>query len=153
MKTICLLQPELAIRHGYAAETYTVKTEDGYLLTLHRIPCGRYGCPSAGRGSGQPVFLQHGILSSSADWCLSGPGHALAFILADLGYDVWLGNARGNTYSRKHVTLSNEDAKFWDFSWHEMALYDIPAELDFVYEIRSKNYEISDNINNYKEFR
>lgn len=132
-------QPELAIRHGYAAETYTVKTEDGYLLTMHRIPCGRNGCPQSGRGSGQPVFLQHGLLSSSADWCLSGPGHAFAFTLADLGYDVWLGNARGNTYSRKHVSISNEDAKFWDFSWHEMALYDIPAELDFVYQIRSNH--------------
>lgn len=114
-----------------------MKTEDGYLLTLHRIPCGRSGCVN-GRGVGQPVFLQHGLLSSSADWLLSGPDRALAFILADIGYDVWLGNSRGNTYSRRHVKLSNEDPKFWDFSWHEMALFDISAEIDYVFGIKGE---------------
>lgn len=45
---------------------------------MHRIPCGRIGCEHVGkRGSGQPVFLQHGLLSSSADWLLSGPEKAL----------------------------------------------------------------------------
>ena len=38
-----------------------------------------------------------------------------AYILADIGYDVWLGNARGNTYSRSHVSLASDDPKFWDF--------------------------------------
>lgn len=137
-------QPEIAIRHGYPAEAHTIKTDDGYLLTMHRIPCGRAGCEiQGGRGRGQPVFLQHGLLSSSADWLLSGPEKALAFILADAGYDVWLGNARGNTYSRKHVQLRNDEPAFWDFSWHEMAEYDVPAEIDFVYELRGQsNLEI-----------
>lgn len=113
-------------------------TDDGYLLTMHRLPCGRVdGCAQHGRrGAGQPVFLQHGLLSSSADWLLSGPEKALAFVLADAGYDVWLGNARGNTYSKRHVRLRNDDSEFWDFSWHEMAEFDIPAEIDYVYKIR-----------------
>ena len=115
------------------AESHTVITEDGYMLNIHRIPCGRAGC---GDGVKQPVFLQHGILASSADWVLSGPDKALAFMLADLGYDVWLGNARGNTYSRHHVRFSSSDKKYWDFSFHEMAVYDIPAEIDFIYEHR-----------------
>jgi hypothetical protein len=81
-----LTTPEIIVRHGYPAETHTVQTEDGYLLSLHRIPCGRAGC---GDGVRQPVFLQHGILASSADWILSGPEKGIGFILADLGYDVW----------------------------------------------------------------
>ena len=109
------------------------------MLTVHRIPCGYIGCmKQGGKGLGQPVFLQHGLLSSSADWLLSGPEKGLAFILADLGYDVWLGNARGNTYSRRHVKMTNDETAFWDFSWHEMAKYDIPAEIDFIYKNRRK---------------
>jgi lysosomal acid lipase/cholesteryl ester hydrolase len=71
------------MRHGYLAESHTLITDDGYILNIHRIPCGRSGCGSRAR---QPVFLQHGILASSADWVLSGPEKALGFLLADLGY-------------------------------------------------------------------
>lgn len=40
-----------------------------------------------------------------------------AFRLADLGYDVWLGNTRGNIYSRSHIYLDPDDAEFWQYSW------------------------------------
>lgn len=55
-----------------------------------------------------------------------------AFVLAREGYDVWLGNNRGNRYSRKHKNLDPQDAKFWDFSWKEMGEHDAPAIIDFV---------------------
>ena len=49
-------------------ETHTVSTEDGYLLTVHRIP---------GRPGSIPVYLQHGLCSSSLDWLKNGRNRAL----------------------------------------------------------------------------
>ncbi|GLH01221.1 Lipase 3 [Gryllus bimaculatus] len=79
------------------------------------------------------IFLQHGLLGSSYDWIVAGPDKGLAYLLADAGYDVWMGNARGNTYSRAHVYLPTEPSSpFWDFSFHEMGIYDLPAVIDYV---------------------
>lgn len=55
-------------------------------------------------------------------------------------FTVWLGNARGNTYSRHHISMSNSDKKYWDFSFHEMAIYDLPAEIDFIYDHRRSKF-------------
>ena len=40
------------------------------------------------------------------------------FNLANLGYDVFLGNSRGNLHSRNHTTLNpNKDRLFWEFTY------------------------------------
>lgn len=58
----------------------------------------------------------------------------LAFLLADEGYDVWLGNARGNSWSREHINYTTQDSGFWQFSWHEIGTIDIPTTIDYVLE-------------------
>lgn len=96
---------------------------------MHRIPYS----PKIGPGFNRPViFLQHGLLCSSSDWVLSGPENGLAFLLSDLGYDVWMGNARGNTYSRSHVKHTPLLQPFWNFDWHEIGLYDVSTMVDYV---------------------
>jgi len=83
-------------------------------------------------GSGPPVYLQHGFLDSAATWVMGTPEESLGFILADAGFDVWLGNTRGNLYCLNNKYYSNETQEFWDFSWDEMAAYDLPAKLQYV---------------------
>jgi len=66
-------------------------------------------------------------MDSCAGWILNGQ-QSLAYILADLNYDVWMNNSRGNRYSRQHISLDADDDKqseqFWDYSFEEMAKYD-----------------------------
>ncbi|XP_045132235.1 lipase 3-like [Portunus trituberculatus] len=78
------------------------------------------------------VLLFPGVFSSSADFVLNEPDQALGFILADGGYDVWLGNYRGNFYARRHKHLTTSDPEFWDHTWNELARYDLPAMLRHV---------------------
>ncbi|XP_021937203.1 lipase 1-like isoform X2 [Zootermopsis nevadensis] len=124
-----LTSPELIAKYGYPVETHSIQTEDGYILELHRIPHGKSEPADTMRPA---VLIHHALLCSSFDWVVLGPQKSLGFILADSGYDVWLANARGNTYSRKHVSLDPADHKFWEYSWHEMGTYDVPAEIDFI---------------------
>ncbi|XP_054773172.2 gastric triacylglycerol lipase-like [Lytechinus pictus] len=116
---------------GYPVEEYTVQTEDGYLLGLFRIPHGRQN-NSKNTGNKPVVFLQHGLLAASTNWVENSANQSLGFILADAGYDVWMGNMRGNTYSKRHAWLDPDQLQFWEFSWDDMAQYDIPAMLNFA---------------------
>ncbi|XP_023936767.2 lipase 3-like [Bicyclus anynana] len=125
--------PELVRKYNYPFEEHFVTTEDGYILGLHRIPHGR---DSNNRPGNKPVvFLMHGLLSSSADFIVMGPGSGLGYILAEEGYDVWMGNARGNYYSRRNVRLNPDSIlsnAFWEFSWDEIGDMDLPASIDYV---------------------
>ncbi|XP_029159665.1 gastric triacylglycerol lipase-like isoform X1 [Nylanderia fulva] len=121
--------PEMIRRAGYPVEVYVIMTEDGYYLTLHRIP--------GGKGS-LPVLFQPGYLCSSGIWVALGKGKALPYLLADRGYDVWLGNFRGNIYSRRHISLSPSESKFWDYNFNELAVYDLPAIITFISNMTSQ---------------
>ena len=96
--------------YGYACEEHTYATADGYVNTLHRIPV-----PLGVTSRRQAVFVQHGLLGTSADFVMGRPDKSLGYMLADRGYDVWMGNARGNAYSRRHLNLTTDDELYWEF--------------------------------------
>ncbi|XP_068620445.1 lipase 3-like [Battus philenor] len=118
---VSLTITQLISKYGYPVESHQVVTDDGYVLTMHRIP-----------NNGSVVFLMHGLLGASDDFVVSGPESGLAYLLAADGFDVWMGNARGNKHSRRHRSLNPSQAVFWDFSWHEIGCYDLPVMIDYV---------------------
>jgi len=116
--------------HGYSSEVHEVETKDGYVLTLFRIP---YSHNLDNKNKNRPpVLLQHGLFSNSDCWLSSGPENSLAYLLADAGYDVWLGNARGNIYSRANSQISLNSPRFWHFDWHEIGTIDIATMIDYI---------------------
>lgn len=116
-------------------------------LVIHRI----YSC-----------LLQQVVLwwQDGITWLLLPPDQSLTFLLADNGFDVWLANTRGSTYSRGHTSLSpNEPVSslfptcysllpfshslyknwyviqaYWDWSWDELVAYDLPATFQYVHD-------------------
>ncbi|CAG4983202.1 unnamed protein product [Colias eurytheme] len=112
---------QLITKYGYPVEKHIVQTSDGYVLNLFRIP-----------SNGRPVFLMHGFVSSADDWITPGVDSGIAYLLASKGYDVWMGNARGNKHSRYNMNLKPTQKAFWDFSWHEIGIIDLPTMIDYV---------------------
>lgn len=130
---------------GYNVEEHDLTTDDGYILTVHRMP----GSPKSPIGPNKPVVLLiHGLLAASDVWVLRGPDkdlgiftffvfypthtffifsliihvflfspslHCPAYMMVDAGYDVWLLNTRGNFYARRHKKLQPKEEKFWRF--------------------------------------
>ncbi|XP_029197906.2 lipase member K-like [Acropora millepora] len=127
---------EIIASRGYTYEEHHVTTQDGFILGLQRIPRGR------GETNGikhKPiVFLQHGILADASNWVLGSSRESLGYILADNGFDVWLGNVRGNDYSMRHVKYKPSQSVFWNWSWQEMADYDLPAMINYVLHVTGK---------------
>ena len=128
--------PEMIRFRGFIAETHQVVTKDCYILQLHRIVH-----PKLINQPKKPILLQHGLMGTSADFLMNSVGgriddkdnRNLGFYLAKLGYDVWLANSRGNVYSTNHTTLNpNKHKLFWQFSFDEMANFDLPATIAYI---------------------
>ncbi|MCJ1307934.1 cholesterol esterase [Agyrium rufum] len=129
--------------YGYYAEEHVVQTGDGYLLGLHRLGWkrGEEGMVvNGGNGSirKKVVYLHHGLMMNSEVWvCLTEKERCLPFMLVDQGYDVWLGNNRGNKYSKKSTRHSPLSTDFWNFSIDEFAFHDIPDSIDYILDTTS----------------
>ncbi|KAI5302892.1 cholesterol esterase, partial [Ascosphaera pollenicola] len=82
------------------------------------------------------VYLHHGLLMNSEVWvCLTSAERCIPFQLVEAGYDVWLGNNRGNKYSKKSTKHPPNSVKFWDFSMDEFAFLDIPASIEYILRV------------------
>ncbi|XP_063977173.1 lipase 3-like isoform X1 [Diachasmimorpha longicaudata] len=117
-------------KHGRKVEWHNVTTEDGYILSLFRIPPNPSHLNETVKS--RAFYLQPGLGATADIYILFGPGRSLAYSLSDAGYDVWIGNVRGTHYSRRHKKYSTDDSVFWDFSMDDYALRDLPAMFDYI---------------------
>jgi pimeloyl-ACP methyl ester carboxylesterase len=120
--------PGYLSKYNIPVEQHYVTTDDGYILGMFRLPH---------RGA-QAVLFQHGVLDSSWTWICNDPSLSAGIEAFNLGYDVWLSNTRGNTFSRDHQTLSLSSEAFWDFSFTDMAQHDVPANVDYVLQVTGR---------------
>ena len=128
-------QVELIQSRGFHAEIHKVTTSDGYILSMFRIINPNIDS-SINKTPKIPVLIQHGLFSDSTYFLIPSldgkllsnnmfvedngniitncdpstgqtTGISIAFVLATCGYDVWMGNARGNGVGgNQHLYLS-----------------------------------------------
>lgn len=130
-------QQEFIKAAGYPVDTHHLTTEDGYHLTLHRIP--------SKTTKSKPILLVHPMTTSGILWVVSLAPHAkpVAFVLSDYGYDIWILHHRGTRESLNHETLKSSDKNYWNFTLHELAIYDLGTSIEYVLDetgMRNINY-------------
>lgn len=117
---------EICMEAGYEVESHYVLTEDQYINQMFRVYDPRY---TDLKGA---VLLLHGFSDSSDNFIINDKARAPAFMLANQGYDVWLGNLRGNSYSKGHMTLNSDtDLEYWaGATLYQQGLFDVPAFIE-----------------------
>ncbi|KAJ0171247.1 hypothetical protein K1T71_012797 [Dendrolimus kikuchii] len=98
----------------YKSEQHSVITEDGYILKVFRL----IQTDCLGKTKRRPVILMHGYVLSADSWVVAGRKAGLGYLIADLCFDLWIGNFR--------------DLEFWNYSHTELGRYDLPAIIDYV---------------------
>ena len=108
-------------------EEIPVVTEDNYIITIWALTS-----KDEFNRNGKSIVIQHGLLDSSFTWLILQE-KSITKLLCDEGYRVYLPNMRGNQFSKSHLkydpTLNSE---FWDFSFDEMAQYDLPTIINTI---------------------
>lgn len=121
-----------------AAETYFVRTDDGWSLALHRYK------PATQDSGKSPVILCHDMTLNSAFWDLDKEKSLAAYLSAQ-GFDVWAVDLRGAGSSTKPGWLSRAEimegkgdprSRFGKEDWtvDDIIHLDIPAVLRLVKE-------------------
>lgn len=142
----------LAKSKGFIVDSHNVKTQDGYILTVHRL-VNPLMAKNKTRGL---VVIQHGILCASSIFLLnSSPNpsldkpklikspfkpnatmsNSLAIALVNRGYDVWLTNFRGTQYGSNHQELTTEDPDFWAYNADSLIANDLADSVSYILNV------------------
>lgn len=129
---------ELIKYFGFSCETTEATTDDGYILEVDRV--GRLAKDDSTTSSENgtfrnPIILVPGILDESGVWFVNYPSQSPGFLLAERGYDLWAMNTREIAFRSHHKTLSQNDDRYWQWSFDELGRYDIAAVIDLVLNV------------------
>ncbi|KAG5894516.1 hypothetical protein JTB14_026899 [Gonioctena quinquepunctata] len=111
-------------RWGCTTEEFQMPTEDGYYIQIVRAYKDPIKNPT-------PIVMGHGIYMNSLGF-VDMFNKTLAYQLIQRGHQIFHINFRGTIPSTGHVNLTQDDLAYWQFSFHHMGKYDIPAALDLV---------------------
>ena len=120
---------------GYTWEAVKVQTDDGYILTTFHITGYTNGIFIPRDPYVLPVMTMRDVGEDSVAWINFDPQDSLTptpLRLYDDGYDVWMANNRGTKYSQQHEFYTIDDNDYWQFSFAEMGLYDVPANIEKI---------------------
>nr|XP_024361970.1 triacylglycerol lipase 1-like isoform X2 [Physcomitrium patens]XP_024361972.1 triacylglycerol lipase 1-like isoform X2 [Physcomitrium patens]XP_024361973.1 triacylglycerol lipase 1-like isoform X2 [Physcomitrium patens]XP_024361974.1 triacylglycerol lipase 1-like isoform X2 [Physcomitrium patens]XP_024361975.1 triacylglycerol lipase 1-like isoform X2 [Physcomitrium patens]PNR29753.1 hypothetical protein PHYPA_028447 [Physcomitrium patens] len=112
---------------SYNCTEMMVQTHDGFLLAIQRITTSN---PLTVRKG--PAFLYHGIMEGGETWALNANDDSLAFMMANSGYEVWIGNTRSSNYTFGHLKFTRKEKEFWNWSWDDLVKSDLPSMLQYV---------------------
>merc|ERR1740117_1162887 len=71
----------------------------------------------------RPVLIMHGFECSSRDWFTGLDKEALPWLMWRAGFDVWIGNSRGNFLSK---------TPSWAWTTLQMTDIDLPTMVDSI---------------------
>ena len=137
-----LTMEQVSKKYGFAYEEHKVTTEDGYIITMGRIPgmINEFDKISSNSVSKPAIILQHGLGINMMQWIFNTNDKTHAFVLARSGYDVWMPNNRGTQFSLGHVSLdAKKDREYWYWSWEEMGTKDLVAAFDYILNLTKQS--------------
>jgi len=113
---------------SYHCGCHNITSPDGFVLQTARILPQKSSDPKG------VAFLMHGFLMTGMDWVVQPDTSSnLAYMLSDAGFDVWIGNNRGNVYSAANSKMDINGQAYWDaVDFDQMAIQDVPSIMDYV---------------------
>ncbi|CAM6090346.1 unnamed protein product [Calypogeia fissa] len=126
---------ELIEPNNYTCIENQAITDDGFILGLQNIPSPQGKTTPSG---GPPVVLMHGIIAAGDNFVANSPKQSLGFVLADAGFDVWIANNRAVQWSHGHQYLTPSQNAYWNWTYDELASYDLKAVTNYIYNKRNQ---------------
>ena len=81
------------------------------------------------------MYMSTNVMYSAELFMMHGPDLSPAFYFYNQGYDVFMSNLRGTTFSRRHETLDPDvDREFWAFNYGSYEI-DQRANIQYILDL------------------